>query len=50
MNVIGKIIATEKQPSTIEDFTFWTKSDLKLKTIRCRSGRTYPKLKNFWCR
>ena len=31
MNVIGKIIATEKQPSTIEDFTFWTKSDLKLK-------------------
>ena len=31
MDVIGKIIATEKQPSTIEDFTFWTKSDLKLK-------------------
>lgn len=29
--VIGKIIATEKQPSTIEDFTFWTKSDLTLK-------------------
>lgn len=29
--VIGKIIATEKQPSTIEDFTFWTKKDLKLK-------------------
>lgn len=31
MDVIGKIIATEKRPSTIEDFTFWTKSDLKLK-------------------
>ena len=31
MDVIGKVIATEKQPSTIEDFTFWTKSDLKLK-------------------
>ena len=29
--VVGKIIATEKQPSTIEDFTFWTKKDLKLK-------------------
>lgn len=29
--VIGKIIATEKQPSTIEDFTFWTSKDLKLK-------------------
>lgn len=29
--VIGKIIATEKQPSTIEEFTFWTKKDLKLK-------------------
>lgn len=29
--VIGKIIAPEKQPSTIEDFTFWTKKDLKLK-------------------
>lgn len=31
MNTIGKIIATEKQPSTIEEFTFWTKKDLKLK-------------------
>lgn len=31
METIGKIIATEKQPSTIEDFTFWTKRDLKLK-------------------
>lgn len=31
MEVIGKIIATEKQPSTIEAFTFWTKSDIKLK-------------------
>lgn len=31
METIGKIIATEKQPSTIEDFTFWTKKDFKLK-------------------
>lgn len=31
MDIIGKIIATEKLPSTIENFTFWTKSDLKLK-------------------
>lgn len=31
METIGKIIATEKQPSTIEDFMFWTKKDLKLK-------------------
>ena len=31
METIGKIIATEKQPSTIEYFTFWTKKDLKLK-------------------
>lgn len=31
MDIIGKIIATEKQPSTIENFIFWTKSDLKLK-------------------
>ena len=30
MDTIGKIIATEKQPSTIEEFTFWTKKDLKL--------------------
>lgn len=28
---IGKIIATEKQPSTIEEFTFWTKKDFKLR-------------------
>lgn len=31
MEAIGKIIATEKQPSTIEEFTFWTAKDLKLK-------------------
>jgi DNA helicase HerA-like ATPase len=31
MEAIGKIIATEKQPSTIETFTFWTRKDLKLK-------------------
>lgn len=31
MEVIGKIIATEKQPSTIEAFTFWTNKDVKLK-------------------
>lgn len=31
METIGKIIATEKQPSTIEEFTFWTKKDFKLK-------------------
>lgn len=29
MEAIGKIIATEKQPSTIEEFTFWTRKDLK---------------------
>ena len=31
MEIIGKIIATEKQPSTIEEFTFWTRKDLKLR-------------------
>lgn len=31
METIGKIIATEKLPSTIEYFTFWTKANLKLK-------------------
>lgn len=31
METIGRIIATEKQPSTIEEFTFWTCKDLKLK-------------------
>ena len=31
MEAIGKIIATEKQPSTIEEFTFWTRKDLKLR-------------------
>lgn len=31
MDAIGKVIATEKQPSTIEEFTFWTNKDLKLK-------------------
>lgn len=31
MEKIGKIIATEKQPSTIEYFTFWTDKNVKLK-------------------
>lgn len=31
METIGRIIATEKQPSTIEEFTFWTRKELKLK-------------------
>ena len=31
METIGRIIATEKQPSTIEEFTFWTQKDYKLK-------------------
>ena len=31
--VIGKVIATEKNPSTIDDFYFWTKQDLILKVI-----------------
>lgn len=31
METIGRIIATEKQPSTIEEFTFWTRKDLKMK-------------------
>lgn len=31
MEAIGRIIATEKQPSTIEEFTFWAPKDLKLK-------------------
>ena len=29
-NLIGRIIATEKNPTTIDDFTFWTESDLIL--------------------
>ena len=27
---IGRIIATEKVPTTMDKFTFWTDSDLKL--------------------
>ena len=29
-NVIGRISATEKNPTTIDDFNFWTASDLIL--------------------
>lgn len=28
--LIGRIIATEKKPTTMDEFTFWTDSDLKL--------------------
>lgn len=31
MEHIGKIVATEKQPTTIDDFSFWTRKDQKLK-------------------
>lgn len=31
MDTIGKVIATEKQPSTIEEFVFWTNKNEKLK-------------------
>lgn len=31
MNIIGKVIATENRPSTIEEFTFWTNTEQKLK-------------------
>ena len=29
-NVIGRVVATEKRPTTIDDFTFWTDSNLIL--------------------
>jgi hypothetical protein len=28
--IIGRVIATEKVPTTIDAFTFWTQADLKL--------------------
>ena len=28
--IIGRVLATEKNPTTIDDFAFWTKSDLIL--------------------
>ena len=28
--LIGRVVATEKKPTTMDDFTFWTDSDLKL--------------------
>ncbi len=31
METIGRVIATEKQPSNIESFTFWTNTDIKLR-------------------
>ena len=29
-NVIGRVVATEKRPTTIDEFTFWTDSNLIL--------------------
>ena len=28
--IIGRVIATEKNPTTMDDFTFWTDSHLQL--------------------
>lgn len=27
---IGRVVATEKSPTTMDKFTFWTNADLKL--------------------
>lgn len=29
-NIIGRVLATEKKPTTIDDFTFWTAPELIL--------------------
>ena len=29
-NIIGRVLATEKNPTTIDDFTFWTDPELIL--------------------
>lgn len=31
--LIGRIVATEKKPTTMDEFTFWTNSDLKLNSF-----------------
>ena len=28
--LIGRVVATEKTPTTMDKFTFWTNSDMKL--------------------
>ena len=47
-NVIGKVLATEKNPSTMEEFYFWTKPELILNPFDVvkveHTGKCY-----FWC-
>ena len=31
--VIGRVVATEKNPTTIDNFTFWTDPELMLKKL-----------------
>ncbi len=38
--IIGKIIATEKSPSTVDDFYFWTQKDLILNPFDVVKYRT----------
>ena len=53
--IIGRVIATEKHPTTIDDFAFWTKSDLVLNPFDIVQGQSwlivqeikYPLKKNF---
>lgn len=35
-NVIGRVLATEKRPTTIDDFTFWTDPQLILNPFDIR--------------
>lgn len=50
---IGRIIATEKVPTTMDKFTFWTDSDLKLhafdivKVKHIRFWRKYTRKFNY---
>ena len=41
-NVIGRVLATEKRPTTIDDFTFWTDPQLISSSIIIFSTFTTP--------
>jgi hypothetical protein len=47
--LIGRVLATEKSPTTMDEFNFWTNSDLKLHAfdiVKVEHIECYLKLKS----
>lgn len=47
--VIGKVLATEKNPSTMEEFYFWTKPEMILNPFDVVSNANVLRVLQYYC-